>query len=165
MVKTFGSLGPLDRYFLIQNDDVFTDYPSSVDWGSSTVGVNNMGYFVNRLINGVSTFITVAKHDHIVYSPDIRYAMEVIRGDFPAGFAPITGTSYDSTLDNPFIYPAGTVKARHGRLKIDLIDGMGNTSSVYATMPGLYDAGHSVSDRAPADLLADVADWYAKSQP
>jgi choice-of-anchor A domain-containing protein len=167
MLSTFGLLGPFDRYYLIDNDDaglpyVGADGVTASYWSTESRGTSNAGYVINRLIDGVSTFITVAKHDTVVYSPDIRYAIDSVRAATPAIFASVTGTSYDKTADNPFIYPPGTVKARHGRMEIDIGS---PATAFYATMPGLYESGHTVSARAPAELLADVMEWYARSQP
>jgi hypothetical protein len=169
MFATFGSLGALDRYFLIQNDDAHQTYPGATGWNTYSRGTNNTAFFINRLVDGVSTFITVAKHDTIIYSPDIRYAIDDVVAAYPDPFCLpppgscfVVGTSYDRSADNPLIYPPGTIKTRHGRMGIDIGS---PTVTYYATMPGLYESGHSVSARAPAELLADVMDWYARSQP
>lgn len=168
MYSAFGSLGPLDHYFVVGNDDVQVPYPGASNWATAVRGTANAAYFINRLLGGVSTFITVARHDAIIWSPNIRYAIENVRNSpaNQAAFSMVTRTSYDKNEDNPFIYPAGTSKSRHGRMEIDIIaQNSGIESFLYATMPGLYESGHSVTERAPAELLADVMDWYARSQP
>jgi choice-of-anchor A domain-containing protein len=167
MYSTFGSLGPDDRYYLLFNDEANTPYPSASAWHSSGRNAYHTAVFLNRLFNGVSTFITVTKHDTVVWSPDIRYAIENVRLADPVTFAAVKSTSYQPTGNNPFLYPPGTSRPRQGYMQFDVGPASPPTappdSSYYVTTPGLYDSGHTVPIRAPAELLADVMDFYART--
>jgi len=167
MYSTFGSLGPNDRYYLLFNDEANTPYPSASAWYSNSRNSRHAAIFLNRLFNGVSTFITVAKHDTVIYTPDIRYAIENVRLADTSTFAVLKLTSYTPTFDNPLLYPPTNSRPRHGYMffatgPASPLDAPPN-QSFFVTTPGLYDSGHTVSIRAPAELLADVKDFYART--
>jgi len=168
MYSTFGSqLAPEDRYYLLYNDTAHVAYPSASSWFSNGRSAYHAVVFLNRMFEGVSTFITVAKHDTVIYSPDILYAIENVRLADTTTFASLKATSYNPTFDNPLLYPPGTSRPRHGYMFFAIgpaspLNAPPN-QSFYVTTPGMYDSGHTVSIRAPAELLADVKDFYART--
>jgi len=168
MYNNFGhALAPEDRYYLLYNSDAHIPYPSASAWSDNARNNYHAAVFLNRVMNGVSTFITVAKHDTVIYSPDIRYAIENVRLANPGTFGSIKLTSYTPGFDNPLLYPPTNSRPRHGYMYFAVgpaspLDAPPN-QSFYVTTPGIYDSGHTVSIRAPAELLADVKDFYART--
>jgi hypothetical protein len=108
--------------------------------------------FLTNVLNGVETFITVTRFDTVVWSPAIADGLS--DGNFNQYLSENDGAKYRSDL------PAGS---RPGGMSIKFND---LYSSVEKTirMP-TYISGHTVTMRAPAELLADVMQWYSSLPP
>lgn len=161
MVNNFGHLVTGDNYFVQDNIKVRVGYggnnqapytpqnprPARTwDDGINTavaIGTN----FLNNVSVPIRTFITVTKFDSLVWSPSIAYALN--DGHFSSLVAS-SGVAYDPTY-------ATYVTARPGAMTIDFNSGLSST----VTMPTRYESGHTVPMRAPAQLLADVVQWYS----
>ncbi len=111
--------------------------------------------FANNLHNGVATFITATKFDLVVYTPEIPYGVAQLIFDNPS-------SSLSSLVSSVSYDPLGvTGLPRPGTMGLSY-QPAGATSSVI-TMPHFYSSGHSMTMRAPADLLTDVRQWYNNS--
>ena len=145
--QPFGPEGlqPDDCYFSADNSQVRDGYPGARQWSYyGTYSAAYGGYFLNNVSN-VTTFITVAKFDIAVWSPAIELAINL-----PSLNLPSTAV-YDPNRS--------TGLARPGAMLLT-DDATGVERRV--TMP-LYLAGHSVTQRQPAEIRADVMQWYGSS--
>jgi len=168
MVLAFGDLlSNTDSYFVQQNSDVFCgyygcgapaptpkqpwtplnharqwdDYPP---YGPDT-GADTGADFLNNVLNGTAAFITVAKYDAVIESPSAASGLDDVCS---AGQSVV----YNATTPTD-------IPARPGAALITY----SATQKQSVTMPTSYNSGHTVSMRAPADLLADVLQWYTDS--
>jgi hypothetical protein len=147
MVTFFGSLATEDNYFLIHNIDVGNGYVVSTtpnivysrSWYNSGPSIGSA--FLDVLQN-VTTLITNAKFDTSIWTPAIPQAFTD-----PVFAGLISSVVYSPSQANGLDRP-GLVTITYAS----------NTKRVFP-LP-LYTSGHSVSMRAPADLLADVKKWY-----
>lgn len=151
LTSTFGALGSNDCYLLTLNDNVTEDYGAgtsnmSQNWDTDVRGIELGQAFADNLLSGVRTFITVSAFDRVVWTPSIPDAYNQVIGD---GDMPILasvlyqpGTPYTPPLSalgqSLFNYTAGVTEA--------------------VAMP-VYQAGHTVTQRTPAALLADAIVW------
>ncbi len=156
----FGTLNAEDNYYLTQNEWVEQGYASGTPnaartWPIPGSGLIDATAFANNVHNGVSTFITATKFDLIVYTPEIPYGIAHLIFDNPSSTlsALVSSVNYN---------PLGvTGLPRPGTMSFSY-QPSGATNSVI-TMPQFYSSGHSVTMRAPAELLADVKQWYNTS--
>jgi hypothetical protein len=151
MDALFGTLDPGDNYFLSLNQAAGVPYSGANSWASPGVGLLHATDFVNHLRKNVATFITVTKFDRVVYTPDIPYAFGFYQGTEPTFASLIAAIRYSqSDVVVPGI-------PRPGFMGVDYAQPVESRSVV---MPFRYNSGHSVTMRAPAELLADVTKWY-----
>ncbi len=151
--QVFGSLlSPDDTYLVKLNHSMRVSWCWGVsrDWDDPDVGVSEEhgSAFLNSLLN-VSTFITDAAFDPVIYTPSIVLALEKLRMEDP---------NVDSLVDG-FIIDDGwsdLIPDRPGRVSVIYKDG----SIRDILTPHMYESGHSVTIRAPAELFADVREWY-----
>jgi hypothetical protein len=147
MNATFGTLGVGDNYFLILNTNVLSSYDSNArNWHDRKIGIS----FINDVVY-VSTFITNAKFDMMVYTPAIAPALR--------DYTDLVATSvYDSASRTGF--------DRAGWIEIGYAQGViPSPTTREIRFPFYASAGHSVSTREPDHLLADVMQWYASTLP
>jgi hypothetical protein len=139
MTTTFGTLASGDNYLLAWNSSVASSYGRG--WSDSNIGRN----FLADLVY-VNTFITNAKYDTVVWTPAIAQAL-----------ATYTDLVSSSTIDG--VARMGIV--RPGWIKVTYAQGVipaPNTREI--RFPIYAEGGHMVSVREPANLLADVMQWY-----
>ena len=157
MTSLFGKLQDLDAYFVRFNDLVPEGYPGASGWSWDVQSWLSSVYFANHLHNGVQTFIAGAKYDQIVHTQEIPYAMKAITdvSDPRALLRYVIpgGVSYDRNQNNGLVRPG----------LMQLFYNTSRTDARFAAMP-MYAAGHSVPQRAPAELLTDVKQWYNNSR-
>ena len=150
--------GPLlnveDSYYVPRNGEVYPPYPNARHWDGVGAGELNATQFASNLKYGVKTFITVAHHDPVV----------------PTVAIPPILNAFATANTSVSLY---LVAAQH-MPESDLF-GLGRPgimrlvyrpvwqTEIHVPMPQLYDAGHTVSWRAPAELRADVMQWYFSS--
>jgi choice-of-anchor A domain-containing protein len=157
MVKIFGGLtNDDDSYLLIQNNLAFLPYglgtPSAaMAFSDDKAGLYQGTSFVTDVANGVTSFITVAKYDYVVYSPAIPLnALQVYESD--ATFKSlVSSVSYDATFSNGLSLP--------GAMTINYT----SSQPTVVVMPTAYDAGHALTLLASSELLSDVNTWYQAS--
>jgi choice-of-anchor A domain-containing protein len=149
-----GQVGVEDAYFVNFNDAVNRGYPGASTWGATGQGKIQGTDFVNHLRNNVSTMVTVAKFDTVVYSLDIPFALGNLRSDLD--FGSLVANVRFSKTDPIFPTPLG----RPGFIGIDYASPVETRT---AAMPFQYVAGHSISMRAPAELLADAMIFFQSS--
>jgi hypothetical protein len=159
MSVTFGAIGVNDNYFMLQNEWVEQGYLNGTDqaartWHTPGSGLISATAFATNLHAGVSTFISVAKSDLVVYSPEIPFGMNQLLADNPtstlAGL--VTTVPYDPSFNTGLPRPGAMQLTYTAPGDFKLI-----------TMPHAYASGHSVTMRASGDLLADVMQWYNNS--
>lgn len=155
MVAEFGALNADDSYYVMGNSNVLTSYPGARRWSSAGAGELNTVQFLAGLSHGVNTFITSARYDSVVPTIGIPYAI--------AGFAQtapvsnwIQGVYYNDTNTSFGLPRAGWMGFPYQP------DG---SFVVAIAMPQHYEAGHTVSWRAPVELKQDVMKWYLDSLP
>jgi choice-of-anchor A domain-containing protein len=156
MNSIFGGLVAGDSYLVLLSQEVGEAYGSGTatparTWSSPGAGALSGTDFVRHPQNGVATFITVAKHDWVIWSPSIAFALEYLALNDANFGSLVSGAGYSDT------YPTD-ISARPGAMEIYYSSG----ATRFITMP-TYDAGHSVTMRKPAELLADVMQWYKDS--
>ena len=141
MTTSFGTLGTDDNYFLILNQAVLTSYATGSRWWTDpTIGVS----FLNDLVY-VNTFITNAKFDMVVWTPAIATALGSYTG--------VASSVVDSNTR--------TGIARPGWIEVNFVHGViPDPTSREIRFPFYATAGHTVTARASAELLADVMQWY-----
>ena len=145
MTATFGTLGPGDNYFVTLNTAVALGYsPTSRWWLDPTIGVS----FLNDVLS-VNTFITNARLDMVVWAPAIPPAL--------AQYTSLVSSSIQDTAPRSGIPRAGWIELNY----LPSVTAAPFTREV--RFPYYAQAGHTVSMRAPADLLADVMQWYANT--
>ncbi len=156
----FDSLNPDDNYLVLMSDRVFIShgyhtFPWPPNWPGYTrawdddgIGAVTGSAFATHVLNEVKSFLTVARHDAVVWTPSIPRALDLLLGNVE----PLVGVQYRPSAWNT----TNNHGARPGL--IDLVYDSGTTKSV--TMPHAYSAGHTISVRAPFDLLNDVSNWY-----
>jgi choice-of-anchor A domain-containing protein len=152
MTATFGVLGAEDNYFVAGNQAVLDGYPGAGAWHHDSRALIGAIGFANHLRNGVSTFMTAARFDLVVWGPSIPYAIANLRETAP---------SLGAILQGPVAYDQAAVTGlpRPGAFWLNYTA----PDQRMVTMPHFYQAGHSVTMRAPTELLADVALWYNNS--
>ena len=151
MNVTFGVLNAEDNYFVTLNDWVLNGYPDARQFDSEGAGLLNATSFANNLHNGVFTFISVAKHDANVWTPEIPVAIEALRQQNPQTFGQLVfKIAYDPSANNGL--------ARPGSMSL-WYNATGSDSRL-VTMPHAYESGHTIPMRDPGSLLADVKQWY-----
>ena len=145
MTKTFGALTSDDNYLLALNTAVTSSYGGTGrTWIDSAIG----GNFLADLVH-VNTFITNAKYDMVVWTPAIA-----------PGLASFTGTVSSAVIDSA----PRTGITRPGWIKVTYApDVIPAPTTREIRLPTYGNAGHTVSIRDPANLLADVMQWYANS--
>jgi hypothetical protein len=140
MVAAFGTLAAGDNYFLILNTDVLAGRSGARTWHDPMIGVS----FLHNLVY-VDTFITSAKLDMAVWTPAIAPAL-----------ASYTSLVASATLDSA---PRAGV-ARPGWIAVSYVPGaIPDATTREIRFPFYAAAGHMVSIREPAHLLADVRQW------
>lgn len=156
----FGSLNTDDNYLVILNNKVHGSYgyhtfPWPPHWPGyarsyrdNGVGAVTGSAFATHVLNDVKSFITVSQHDAIVWTPSIPGALEGLLGNVN----PLVAVQYRPTAPNA----TNNWGTRPGLLDLTYNDN--TTKSV--TMPHTYNAGHTITVRAPSDLLNDVRSWY-----
>jgi hypothetical protein len=156
----FGSLKPDDNYLVLLNRRVQMYYgyhaapfppnwpPSARRYYDNGVGAITGSAFATHVLNDVKSFITVSQHDAIIWTPSIPAALEDLLGSVN----PLVAVQYRPTAPNA----TNNWGARPGLLDLTYNDN--TTKSV--TMPHTYNAGHTITIRAPFDLLNDVKSWY-----
>jgi hypothetical protein len=145
MTTTFGTLGSDDNYFLILNQAVLSGYATDSRWWTDpTLGVS----FLNDLVH-VSTFITNANYDMVVWTPAIATAL----GSY-------TGLVSTSALDSA----SRSGVDRPGWIKVNFVHGViPEPTSREIRFPKYPTAGHTATARAPDQILADVMQWYSST--
>jgi hypothetical protein len=145
LVATFGTLDTTDTYFMQLNPAVLSGYSSSSRfWMDPNLGISFLGD-----VAYVDTFITDARLDMVVWSPSIPPSFL----DYPTI---ISGVNFDMSartgVDRPgwieMVYQPGVAPGSSGR---------------EIRFPYYATAGHSVSMKEPAQLLADVMAWYQQT--
>jgi choice-of-anchor A domain-containing protein len=165
MTAEFGDLlGAQDRYFVTQSARVSDGYGckkpemsgdctgiKSRQWNSDGSGASIGGSFLINILRGVTTFITVSKFDSAIWSPSIETAIKQL---FPLADPP-----RQDALHNIYYDPTGgNFTSRPGTIRIEA----GNPVIVkIVMMPTKYEAGHSIAQRAPEQLLSDVMTFYS----
>ncbi len=122
-----------------------------MQWNAPGAGLTSATDYVNQIKNGVSTFVTTADFDANVHSPAIPYAIAFFRQNNATFGSLVSGVSYEKT--------DVTGLARPGDSFITYADG--TQKQVY--MPFSYASGHTIVMRQPAQLLADVSQWYQQT--
>jgi choice-of-anchor A domain-containing protein len=156
MVKAFGALSNADdRYFVGLNSNMFSREPGVRGWEGDDKAAIDLGKaFGVNVLNGVATFITVAKYDWKIWSPGISDGLNAIALDQDY----VSGASYSETATHaPY-----TNLSLPGLLTISY-QAQRSSVPMYVSMPTAYESGHTVTMRAPGPLLADVMKWYADS--
>jgi hypothetical protein len=148
MTAVFGTLNAEDSYLMKSNSKVLEEYAGASTWSTAGQGLISGTNFVNHLHNNVATFITVSKFDTVVYTPDIPYALNFLRSD-PTFGSLVGSMGYSKTQATGLVRP--------GTMRVDYV---ATADSRTAVMPFVYVAGHSITQRAPSALLADVIAWY-----
>ena len=162
MTDVFGTLDAEDAYFVSDNHAVLDGYPGAGHWYDAGPTLAYATDFANRLHDGVSTFMTAAKYDLVVWAPEIPYAFAALRETEPS-----LGAILQDQVQ--YVQDAPTGLARPGAFWLNYAPGF--TDQRMVTMPHFYDSGHSVTIGgpspegilAPGDLLADVMLWYNNS--
>ena len=151
MTSTFGALGTGDCYLVTLNDHVTTNYGEgttnvSQSWDTTVRGIQMGQAFANNLLSGVRTFISVSAFDRVVYSPAIPDAFNAVigAGELPALASVLyqPNTAYTPALSAP------------GQSLFNSTGGVTDT----VAMP-FYQAGHTITMRAPDAVLADAIAW------
>lgn len=140
MAAMFGELGDEDAYYVGFNGEVSGQLPGSRDWLDPSIGE----VFLRNLAQ-VDTFITDAPYDLAVVSANLADALQSAT-DMAAA------VTHDSA-------PRSGV-ARPGWLQIDFVPGAVAVDHAEIRFPRYPTAGHMVTLREPAELLADVRAWY-----
>jgi hypothetical protein len=147
MADTFGSLAAEDNYFLSHNQEVNNGYvvsttPTIVYSRSWSNAGQSIGASFLRVLQNVTTFITYAKFDTVIWTPAIPKAFTD-----PVFAGLVSSAVYSPSQANGLDRP-GLVTITYA-------------SNIKRVFPlPLYASGHSVSMRTPADLLTDVQKWY-----
>jgi choice-of-anchor A domain-containing protein len=147
LVGQFGALNADDSYFVARNNHVEVGYgygtsAPAIAWDDMSMSLPLGSAFLQNLLRGVDTFITVAKFDGDVYTPAIAPILD-------AAFA--VDALYDPLAANVI------GNGRNGRMVVfwqpqDLRE---------VAMP-YYATGHSVSQRDAHQLFQDAMRWYGK---
>jgi len=145
MTTTFGTLGTDDNYFVILNQSVLSGYGTGSRWWTdSTLGVS----FLNDLVY-VNTFITNANYDMVVWTPAIAPAL--------GSYASLVSTSVLDSASRSGV-------DRPGWIEVNFVHGViPEPTSREIRLPKYPTAGHTVTARAPDQLLADVMQWYSST--
>jgi pimeloyl-ACP methyl ester carboxylesterase len=153
LARLFGStVSSPDSYFVVLNKDVQLGYGGHATSASDPIFGT---YFLSELdSNGVKTFITHAEHDNAINSVGICSSFSDKRLQY------IPPNPYLSLVSSCLF--EGNSRSSHGsndtsQMDIGIVKS-GLTRKV--RFPHYPDAGHSVSQREPDDLLADVIQWY-----
>jgi len=158
MIATFGSLSNSDdAYFTRASGPVGTVYgfqtpAEAADYTSNESGAHVGTAFVQNVMDGVRTFITVSDFGITVRSKAIPVGLDALRQDAGLG-AHLASLVTDIAHEEDF---AVFESPRIGRMKLTLLDG----EEITVAMPGTYHAGHMIEMRAPSELLEDVKEWY-----
>jgi hypothetical protein len=142
MTAAFGQLGLDDAYYVGFNWTVYGQLPGSRDWLGDDMGAQflwNAGH--------VRTFITDAPYDLTVWSlglpPALSYWMSIV-SSVVHDTAPQPGVDRPGWIDLTYVPGA--------------VEGVGDVEIRYPRYPT---SGHIVTLKEPANLLADLAEWYA----
>jgi choice-of-anchor A domain-containing protein len=155
MNSAFGTLPQGDSYFVADNATAAASLSNGDGTGARTDADLLFGtYFLNAVLSNVKTFITHADHDNAIDVLAIpRAFLDTTTRYNPVSPYPALVSSF--TIDNTL--PSGPGIPRPGQMKI--VYKATNTSRSIR-FPEYADAGHSVAQRMPAALLADVIQWY-----
>jgi hypothetical protein len=146
MIATFGTLNPDDNYLLILNGAVIAGYGGGSRWWTDpAIGVS----FLNDVLY-VKTFITNARYDTVVWSPAISPAL--------AAYTSLVASSIFDVAPRPGI-------DRPGWIRVTYLPSVADPASREIRFPPYALAGHPVSIRQPAELIADVTQWYGATLP
>jgi hypothetical protein len=119
-------------------------------WASENMGAILGSAFARHVNNSVKSFITVAMHDAVIWSPAIPLALQhLISNPSSIPVAP-----YPAAADYMSTYPNDISTVRPGNLILGV-----PWAAMNIPMPTAYDSGHTVTMRAPAELLSDVRKW------
>lgn len=140
LVDEFGSLNAGDNYYMTQNTAQLAAYPGARTWLDPNIG----GSFLGSL-RYVNTFITNARWDMVVWSPDIPTALGMYTG--------ITSSTHDTEPRTGVDRPGW----------IEVVYETGGPLTREIRFPFYTDAGHAVSMREPGPFLDDVVDWYSNA--
>jgi len=146
MDSLFGTLSAGDSYFVVLNKTVAASYPN----GDGTTAINFSDVLFGEIFleavetGDVKTFITHADHDEAVNVMAIPRAFLDPKSPYPVLVSSCTVTN---------IYPNSFRPA-----VMTIVFGDGTSQNV--RFPEYVNAGHSVSQRMPAELLYDVMQWY-----
>jgi hypothetical protein len=147
MTATFGMLGADDNYFLIRN--YLAGYRYSSDsrwWTDATIGES----FLNDVLYA-KTFITNARLDMDVWAPAIPVAL----GQYPSL---VSSSVHDTAARTGFV--------RAGWIQISYLPSVApDSTNREIRFPFYPTAGHTVTMRAPGELLTDVMQWYSNISP
>ena len=147
MTATFGALGADDNYFLIRNSSAGSRYSSDSRWWTdATIGVS----FLNDVLYA-KTFITNARLDMDVWAPAIPVAL----GQYPS----LVSTSVHDTAPRTGFVRAGWIRLNY------LPSVASDPTTREIRFPYYATAGHTVTIRAPGELLSDVMQWYSNVSP
>ena len=159
-----GSLNSEDNYLVVQSYRVSSPYgfvkppvppgtpPAARSWADAGVGAYTGGAFAAHVRNNVKSFITVTQYDATIWSPSIALGLESLVGSIN----PVAGCGFDATFHN--IVSDNNNGTRPGAMEL-WWDNYPGGETKFVTMP-TYQSGHTVTMRAPADLLTDVQIWY-----
>jgi len=141
MDDAFGDLAADDAYYVALNYNVYGQFPGSRDWLGDDAGAE---FLYN--VAFVPTMITNAPFDIVVWSlgmPAVLSYWDTIVSDVVHDTAPQVG------IDRP------------GWLNLTYVDGaVPGATSATIRFPFYPSAGHIVTLRQPAELLADIEQWW-----
>jgi hypothetical protein len=144
MTATFGTLGSDDNYLVMINSAIGRGYDSGSRWWTDpNIGTS----FLDDVIY-VNTFITNARFDMVVWSPAIPESLNL--------YTSLVSSSVHDTA-------ARTGFTRAGWIKVNYLSSVISAPTDREIRFPLYQAGHTVTMRAPAELLADVTQWHANT--
>jgi hypothetical protein len=167
MVDWFGALQGTDGYFVTENSRVFDGYgcarpdrnsdcagTASRQWSSSGSGYAIGTDFLESVSRGVATFITVSTYDGAIWTPSIEMAIG-------AALQQSGSNTLKDLLSSIDYDPNGAnfLSSRPGLLTVSY---RSPVVTKKVMMPTSYNSGHSVSLRAPDQLLPDVMTFYSK---
>jgi hypothetical protein len=143
MDAAFGELAPDDAYYVALNYNVYGQLEGSRDWLADTSGAE---FLYN--VAFVPTMITNAPFDIVVWSlgmPAVLSYWDEIVSDVAHDTAPQDG------VDRP------------GWLHLTYVDGaVPGATAATIRFPFYPSAGHIVTLREPAELLADIEQWWTE---
>jgi hypothetical protein len=146
MSAVFGALGPDDDYYLRDNPLVREGYDlDSRWWTDPAIGES----FLDAAFY-VRTFITDARLDMMVWTPAIPPALAL--------YPELVTSSDHDRAPRPGVPRPGFILLDYSAAAYP------EPTAREIRFPAYDSSGHAISLRQPAELLADVSDWYASTQ-